>query len=181
MKLILKNVRIAFADGLWEKSSVMGSELKYRVKLLVPKGSKQAETIENSIQSQLKDAFGAKAEAMGKKLRASRNTCVWNDGDDYEWNGAEGNYVLGVSSDIRPKVLNKDKTIVVQEDGVIYSGCYVNAVVGLYVKSKGTPGIFCSLGGIQFAADGEPTGGSTVASDDDFEDISDIGEGTMFD
>jgi len=69
--------------------------------------------------------------------------------------------------------LNKDKSPVVEADGVIYSGCYVNAIIDLWAQdNQFGKRINATLLGVQFAYDGDAfaSGGSGV-SVDDFDDL----------
>ena len=77
----------------------------------------------------------------------------------------------------RPTLVNRDKTPIVEEDGILYSGCYVNASIDVWVmdNSYGKK-VLASLNAIQFVKDGEPFGEKsegadcfeTLDDDDDF-------------
>jgi hypothetical protein len=57
-------------------------------------------------------------------------------------------------------VVDRKKAAVSEADGVIYSGCYVNAslAAGAYEFGKIKKGVTCYLNGVQFVADGERFG-----------------------
>ena len=102
------------------------------------------------------------------------------DGNLVEWEGFEDSLYITAYNESRPRLIDRSKHDVTEEDGVIYSGCYVNVVVDVYGMDDPV-GVFCSLGGVQFNRDGEAFSGGSIASLDDFEDLgvdeSDNGEG----
>ena len=77
----------------------------------------------------------------------------------------------------RPTLVNRDKTPIVEEDGILYAGCYVNVSIDLWVmdNSYGKK-VLASLNAIQFVRDGEAFGTksegadcfSSLDDDDDF-------------
>ena len=72
----------------------------------------------------------------------------------------------------RPKVIDRDKTPITEEDNKLYSGCYVNAVVDLWVMNN-TYGkrVNANLLGVQFYKDGDTFESGSTADDDDFDDF----------
>jgi hypothetical protein len=67
--------------------------------------------------------------------------------------------------------------VITEADGIIYAGCYVDAIVDIYALDHKQFGkrICCGLKGVQFQADGDAFGGSAPVRDDEF-DLSDTGE-----
>ena len=58
-------------------------------------------------------------------------------------------------------------------ESLIYSGCYVHAVLDLWAQdNKWGRRVNCTLQGVMFAADGENFGGSSVANDSAFADLA---------
>lgn len=168
-KLILQNVRLAFPQ-LFKADDKFG---KYGTQLIIEKGSANAKKIDDAIEQAAKEKWGAKAETTLKAIKAGGKIC-FTDGDakaDYE--GFEGNMSLSTGNSARPTVVNKDKTPLTEADGVIYAGCYVNAIVDIWAQDNSYgKRINASLRGVQFAKDGDQFGGGGVAKDSDFEDIS---------
>lgn len=68
----------------------------------------------------------------------------------------EGHWVISASEDTRPDVLNLDKSRVNEEDGIVYSGCYVNVLIRPW-KQSNVHGkrINANLLAVQFKRDGE--------------------------
>src|SRR5690606_1056902 len=128
-----------------------------------------------------------KGLAYAKALLQRDQMCL-HDGSfkalNYE--GLDGNWFVSGIIRTRPAVVHcvKDPatgkaTVLTEADGVIYAGCYVNAIIEVYPfegREGKKDGIYATLLGIQFAADGEAFGGRT-ASPDDFEALDALPEG----
>lgn len=70
------------------------------------------------------------------------------------------------------EAFNRDKTPVVEDDEVLYAGCYVNAIIDLWVQNNGFgKRVNANLYGIQFVKDGEQFGAGAVDVFDDFDDL----------
>jgi hypothetical protein len=95
------------------------------------------------------------------------------DGDEVEYDGYAGHMTLKASTKKRPLVVNKDKTPLTEQDGVVYSGCYVNGIIDLWAQNNQFgKRINATLLGVQFASDGEAfSSGGSSASVDDFDDL----------
>ena len=68
--------------------------------------------------------------------------------------------------------VNRNKAAVTEEDGIIYSGCYVNASLGVagYTFGKVKKGVKCYLNGVQFVGDGERFGSDAMSDFDELDD-----------
>lgn len=102
--------------------------------------------------------------------------------------GAEKSHIDGYDDDImfltarsvrKQVVVDVNMSPLSAEDGKIYAGCYVNAVVDLYAYAhpKSGAGISASLRAVQFKRDGDPFGEKPVDPTEVFEDES--GEETL--
>jgi len=84
---------------------------------------------------------------------------------------------VSARSKTRPTVLNRDKTPVAEADGVLYGGCYVNALLDVWAQDNAFgKRINATLKGVQFVRDGDAFGGGAPASADDFPDESESEE-----
>lgn len=177
-RLTLGNVRLAFAKGLWEASKYKGQgEAKFKVKLIVPHDHKQKAQIDAIIQRIAKEEWGTNAGAVLKALGNNAMKFCWLDGDTQpEWDGFPGNMYLSVSSKVRPTCKAADGvTPVTESDGVIYGGCYVNALLEFRTQDHQDygKGLFCTIRGVQFFRPGDAfTGGGKPADDSEFSDLS---------
>lgn len=169
-KIKLNNVRISF-PSLFRKATFSGEETKFEGTFLLDKQEQtdQIEKIEAAIEALIKDKL------KGTKLKADK-ICL-KDGDDIDYAGYAGNMSIKASSAKRPLVLDRDRSPLSEEDGRIYAGCYVNAVVELWAQNN-TYGkrINANLLGVQFVKDGEPFADGVAASVNDFDVFDDVDE-----
>lgn len=168
MKYTLKNVRLSF-PSLFQKAKFNGVETKYEATLLLDKEA-HADIIKE-IQKGIAEKI--KTDLKGAKLGADK-ICL-RDGDDTSYDGYEGCMTFKAANNKRPLVIDRDKTPLTEEDGKIYSGCYVNAIVELWVQNNEYgKRINGNLLGVQFFRDGEAfaSSGETVGVDD-FESLDD--------
>ncbi len=88
--------------------------------------------------------------------------------------GYAGNLFVAASNKDKPTVVDRTvdpatgKAKVLQaNEGRPYHGCKVNALIDIYAMTE-PKGVFCTLRGLQFFADGERLGGTAPASVDEF-------------
>lgn len=170
-KIQLKNVRLSFADIWTARAFEEGAEPKYGATFLVEKGSENDKAIQAAIKEVAKEAWGAKADSNLAKIKGNPNKEGYRDGDTQDYDGYANNNFIRASGKVRPTIVNKNRSPLTEADGVIYSGCYVNAIIDIYAYDSKGVGISAGLKGIQFVKDGEAFSGGGVASADDFDDI----------
>ena len=170
-KIILKNVRISFAD-LFKKGSFNGEETKYGATFLLNK-EEHADSI-SDIKAQIAELV--KTNLKGAKIAADK-LCL-RDGDDVEYDGYAGCYSIKCSTKKRPIVIDRDRSPLTEDDGKPYGGCYVNASIDLWVQNNAYgKRVNSTLLAVQFFKDGAPfSDGSTgdVNDFDLFEDDADM-------
>lgn len=166
-KIKLQNVRLSF-PSLFRKAVFEGSETKYEATFLLDK-EKHADLIK-SIKAEI--AKRIKDDLKGAKLSADR-ICL-KDGDDFDYAGYAGHMSFKAANPKRPLVIDRDKTPLTEDDNRLYAGCYVNAVVELWVQNNGYgKRINANLLGVQFFKDGEPFADGESGSVDDFDAFED--------
>ena len=164
-KIFLKNVRLSF-PSLWVRSIFDGKEGKYEATFLIPKSDTETK---NKMDTTIRQMI---AES---KLKIPKDKICVKDGDDYEFDGYENTWTLKASNNRQPTLLDTDKTPLTTDDGKIYAGCYVNAVIEFWVQNNNYgKRINANLLGVQFVKHGEPfgTGAGTVNCDEMFNVIS---------
>lgn len=97
-------------------------------------------------------------------------------GETYD--GFEDMYYISAKADprrdARPLILDRDKSPLIESDGRIYSGCYVNVQVEFWAQDNNFgKAIRATLKAVQFVKDGDAFSGGTPASADDFEALED--------
>ena len=176
MKIMVPNVRLAF-HALWRPANFNGESTgKYSATFLIDKTS-QAEVVAK-IQAAIAEAV--KNDLKGAKLPPDK-LCL-RDGDESEYDGFDGHWSLKASNSTRPLVLNRDRSPVTEADGVVYAGCYVNALVNTWSQdNQWGRRINANLLGIQFVRDGEPFGdGGRIAKQDEFSVIEEGNADELF-
>lgn len=164
MKVHLKNVRLSF-PSLFQRSNFDGQEGKYEATFLIPKSDK-------ATKAKIDEAIEAALAAANIKVPAAKH-CL-KDGDDSEYEGYAGNWSFKGGNNKRPTVIGRDKSPLAEDDEVIYAGCYVNAIVDVWVQNnKFGKRVNGNLYGVQFVKDGESFGAGPVDVTDDFDDIED--------
>lgn len=175
MKIKIRNVRIAFCDTLFvAKDYQDNKKFRHSATFLAEVGSESAKQIETAIKAVAEEKWKAKAPIMLESLKFNANKNCYLPGalkaDKYD--GFEGCMSLSTHRKVEDGVPDiRDIRGQKCGTGVVYSGCYVNAIVDIYAQGAPNEGIRCGLVGVQFLRDGDAFSGSR-ASDSDFEDLS---------
>ena len=188
MILMLNDVRLSFAEVFVPKAFEDGGEPAYSAVLIIdPKVTRAFEIGEakkmtpvklmDAVTKVAKDKWGAKTDGILAELIAKNRVCFMagpkKNASGEAYSGFEGMYHISTRGKLRPLLLGKDKSPVTQQDGVIYSGCYVNASIEMWTQdNKWGKRVNASLRGAQFVRDGDAFGGGAPASTDEFEDLS---------
>lgn len=164
--------RLAFTDALFTaKPYKNDNKPKHRCKFLTPKESEAAKSILGAIVQVATAAWKESANKELVILKAENKLC-FTDGDIKGYEGYPGNYVLSATNKIRPRLLGPNLEPLEEKDGVLYSGCYVVAKVGIWAQdNEWGKRINCNLRGVQFYAPGEAFTGGGVAGEDEFEKV----------
>jgi hypothetical protein len=171
MKLMINNVRLSF-PVLFEPKQFKGKgDYKFSATFLLPPTHPDYKKILDAIEVEGNAKWKDKWPTIKKTLE-TKDCIALRDGDNTDYTGYPGNFYLRSSNDVRPSVIDRGRNPVSAQDGVLYSGCYVNASIGIYAQdSHGRRGINCELRGVQFVADGEAFTSSTSADPSEFEDV----------
>lgn len=172
-KVNLADARIAFPQ-LFEAVAPSSGEgkAKFSGAFLIPKDHPAVKKINAAIKEVSDAKWGAKAAATLKTLQAADKVCLHDGDNKSDYAGYEGNYFINASNTVRPTVLNRDKSPLQEKDGVIYSGCYVNAIIEVWAQdNKFGKRVNATLSGVQFLKDGDAFNGGRAASENEFEDL----------
>lgn len=162
-KMQITNVRLSF-PSLFKRATFNGVDSKYEATFLFDKNSQMN-------QVNLIGAILDKMQAAAGVSIAEEKRCL-RDGDKIEYSGYANHYALKSSTQIRPVVVHANRAPITEEDAVLYAGCYVNAIIELWVQQNSFgKRINCMLYGVQFAADGESFG---ISAEDLIKEFSDL-------
>ncbi len=177
----LSNVRLSFAN-IWEKTTPKGaenSEPKYGLTVLIKKDDPQIKMLLEAIEQ-------IKAEHAPFPASKWTEICLFDgdtsskaeDSEGTRYSGYEGHYALRLKNKKRFPVVDKDLSQLAEEDGRIYSGCFVNVAFSLfgYKEFKCISGI---VKGVQFHRVGEAFGSNDQDVNQMFE--SEVGESDIQD
>lgn len=171
MKVKLQNVRCAFLK-IWNAEFVNGGDVAtFGSSFLLDPSDPQVKMVKDAMMAVAKEKWGAKAGAVYKEMEAGGKLALKNGDSKASYEGFEGMMFISSTSKTRPLALNKDKSPLVEADGVLYSGCYVNVSLELWAQDNSWgKRINAQLGGVQFFADGDAfSGGGSAADEDDFD------------
>lgn len=165
-KIKLKNVRLSF-PSLFNKAEFNGDVGKFEATFLINKETQAVMIagIEEKIEEIIKE----------NKVKVPNDKRCVKDGDDVDYAGYNGCMSIKAANNKRPLVIDRDKTILVEDDAKPYSGCYVNATVELWLQNNNFgKRVNCNLLAVQFVKDGEAFGaGGSSGSADDFDELED--------
>jgi len=170
-KVTIPKARLSF-PSLFQKSVFEGKEGKYEATLLFPKTD--TKTYDKVMAAINECKTTAKIKVANSKL------CI-QDGDEIydekEYDGYQGMWAVKAANSKRPTLLTGQKEPIVEEDEILYAGCFVNAIIDPWAQDNNWgKRINANLLGIQFVKDGEPFGDATVAEADDFDEVSEEDE-----
>lgn len=189
-KIKLQNVRISF-PRLFKAEAFKGGDgpKSYSANFILdpetPSHKKAIKQIKAEIDRLGSEKWGDKWKA-GKGMKGIKGYCLKSQddsiGDEEAFvslqevedlhDSMAGKYIFSASEKTRPTVVDQNKAPLTEEDGVIYAGCYVTAIVSVWVQDNSYgKRVNANLIGVQFKGDGEAFGeGSQRADDDDFDD-----------
>ena len=147
-KIKLQGVRLSF-PSLFRKAVFQGEETKYEATLLLDKEKHAASIAEinEAIKKGIADNF------KGAKIPADK--ICFKDGDTIDYYGYAGCMSIKASNNKRPKLIDRDKSQLTEDDGKLYAGCYVNAVIELWAQNNAFgKRVNANLLGVQFFKDG---------------------------
>lgn len=179
MKIRVNNARLAFPSLFTPSAGTEGFEPRYGASLLMAPDNPAIAELKTAMLAAVAAKHGSdKAPGILEKLFAKDLTAL-KDGDDKpDYTGFPGNMYLATSSPANrpPALVDQYKNRIETDNGMLYAGCYVNAVVEPWylVRPSLTSRICCTLIAVQFRAHGESFGGSRY-SEDDFDVIEDDG------
>lgn len=173
-KVKVLNVRCAFPNVI-EAQSYDGNPAKYNITLLVPKSDKkQIAEIGDAIKDVVNDKWPISTRFTAANQRPPKDKIAFQDGDEKQWDGYPGNWYIHATANpgYEPKVIDNLRQPITRE-GVIYGGCYVNAIIKFWgwTNPKGGRGISASIMAVQFAGKGERFGSAPIDVDQEFEAI----------
>lgn len=164
--IMIKNARLSFPEIWTPKAFNEGQAPKFSCNLLLDKENDKAQ-----IASFKKAIREAALNAFSQQIPAGLAMCL-GDGNSKSYDGYENAMFISCASRLRPQIIDRDRTPLVEEDGRPYAGCYVNAAISLWVMdNKYGKRVACNLNALQFSKDGETFGAGGIKVEAVFDDI----------
>lgn len=185
-RILLKNVRVAFATGIFEPQKVdEGSKPRYGASFLLTPDHPQLAEVKSKMRAVATDKWKGKADAMMSTLEKKDKTALHDGNDKANYDGYPGNFYISAAAQEGnpPTVVNQDKTPFDARKGHkrIYSGCYVNASIEFWAQdNQFGQRVNATLRGVQFLKDGDSFSAASAASSDEFEDVADGADASEF-
>lgn len=176
----LENVRLAFPQ-LFEAAQVQGEgKPAFSASFLLnPKvNANLIKKVKEISERVAKEKWKDKAPAVLKALDAADKMCLHDGNLKAEYDGYADNFFISARNEKKPDVVDRNKDVkLTAADGKPYAGCYVNASIEIWAQdNKFGKRINASLRAVQFLKDGDAFAGGAPVSEDELEDLSDIGE-----
>lgn len=173
----LKNVRLSFPHLFKAKRFDDNQDAKYQATFLLDPTDKDHAKMIKEIKTQAKKVLEAKfGEVPDKDELKLCYGLADNHPKKKKYEGYKGKFYIATSNTIAPTCIDRRKQEVIEADGVLYAGCYVNTNITLWPQDHpiGGKGVNANLRIVQFYQDSEPFGIAKATSDEmDEVDIDD--------
>tara|TARA_R100001143_G_C3360997_1_gene135683 strand:- start:16365 stop:16946 length:582 start_codon:yes stop_codon:yes gene_type:complete len=167
---MLSNVRLAFPQLFEAKAVNQGDKPAFSASFLLTPDHPDLPKLKQAIKEVAEAKWKDKADEILRGLVAADKVCLHNGDTKSQYDGYAGNFFVSARGQVRPLIIDRDRSQLSEADGKPYSGCYVNARISLWAQQNNYgKRINAQLQGVQFFADGEAFGGGRVASADEFE------------
>ncbi len=165
----LPNVRLSFPHLFKAKSFETGQDAKFQATFLLDPTDKDHARAIKQIKAQAKavliEKFGEMPEKGDYKL-------CFGMADKHpkkkKYDGYEGMFYIATSNTIAPNLMDRRKQEVIESDGVLYAGAYVNSNITLWPQDhpRGGKGVNANLRIVQFYRDGDAFGTAKASADE---------------
>lgn len=176
----IADARLAFPNLFKAKAGPDGGEPSFSAALIIPPNHPIIPKLNAAFERLAKEKWGEKGPAIVKQLRAQDRLALHDGATKAGYAGYDGNLFINTRSKMRPTVVDRNKVPLSEEDGKVYAGCYVNALIELWAQDSQSYGkrINAQLRGVQFSRDGDAFSAGSVAGEDEFADLGDQGDDT---
>lgn len=171
--IMLNDVRIAFAHGLWQASQVQGQgRPAFSATALIPKNHPCVPLVGKAMQDVAVAKWGADGPKVLQALIAGGRVCLRDGNSKPDIAGYPGNLFISARTPTAPLVIDQNRQPLTPAGGKPYSGCYVNFSIAIWAQqNQHGRRINAQLRGVQFVKDGEPLAGGSPASADEFGEV----------
>lgn len=168
----LECVRLSFAHVFKaQKGKNPDDKAKFNCSFLLDPSTKIGKRNIAKMEAAIEEAKEAKWGDNPPKLKSNK-LCL-RDGNDESWEGYEDMMYVSASNSRRPTCVDRRGKPTTEEDGLLYSGCYVNGIVRVWAQdNEHGKRVNASLEGVQFVKHGDAFGVAPLSADR-FSDLGD--------
>jgi len=181
IQLRLDNMRTSFCK-IWEAEGVKpGDKPAFSCHFIFEDGDPQLKKVKQAVRKLCHAKWGSKnGDSVLRQLMKRDLLCLHNgndkvDGDGKVMEGYEDKWYISARSYVPPTIVDLNPKIkLTEEDGKIFSGCFVNCYLSLWVQT-GQYGkrINAQMQGVQFRKTGDSFGGGKAADPGVFDTLAD--------
>ena len=143
----LKNVRLAWAQYLFEPEDFNG-DVKYKINVIIPKNHPQLGQLARAISDAIREKFTSAEELTNPLVDCDKTLASM----DHPY--LKNCYTMLLYTKKPPVVTDQAGRMITQDDGIIYSGCYVNVNVSFRAYDFGKKTLGRYMNEVQFVKDG---------------------------
>lgn len=171
--VMLEEVVIAFAHGLWAAQTVGGQgRPAFSAAFLFAPDHPCVPRIIAAMQAVARQKWGAQGDEMYQALVAGGRVCLRDGNSKPQYAGYPGNLFISARTPTMPLVIDQNRQPLTQASGRPYSGAIVNASIAIWAQqNQHGRRLNAQLRGVQFVRDGEPLAGGSPATVDEFGEI----------
>jgi hypothetical protein len=171
-KIKLDVVRLSF-PVIWEpKAFAKDQKEKFQATFLLDPSDKAHSNMIKTIKKEAKRIVMEQFGEIPKGLKKCYGLADKHE-TKKEYDGYEGMFYIGTGSTQQPTLVDRNRNEVVEKDGVLYAGCFVNTVITLWCQDHPVGGkrVNANLRIIQFVKDGEAFGNAPAKAEEELEII----------
>ena len=184
LKIRINELRCSFLKVFEAEAMNKGDKPAFSGHFLFdPSDKANAAELKKLKQAMLKVSIGKWGKENGKRiliaLMKKNLTCLHKgndktDADEKVMDGYEDKMFISARSYVRPTIIGRGKEPLSEEDGILFSGCWVTIYVNLWAQTgKFGKRINAQLMGVQFVKTGDSFGGGQAADPDVFDSLAD--------
>lgn len=175
IRLTVRNARLAFETLYTPERFPGGTDPTpyFSASFILPPDHPQLSEIREAMLAAAMEKWPKKGAEMLKAAEMIGKVPLRSGDTKPNSEGFSGNWFVSARSKKRPTLKDRDgRTPLVESDGKLYGGCYVNALLEFFGYDTGSNGVGADLRGVQLVRDGDAFGGGRPASDEEFADLS---------
>jgi hypothetical protein len=174
MRIMLRDVRQSFMCYWKAEPFPSGNDPTpyYSGTYLLPPDHPQLPELKKICVELCNEKWGKRGPAIYKAIQMTGKIFLRDGNTKPDYDGFPGNWFISARSKVMPSYFDGQKQPLTEQQGVLYSGCYVNVSLEMFAYDKGNNGLGARQRGVQFLRKGEAFGGGGPPADEsEFDEI----------